>query len=53
MQFCKKLLVDKRSTVNDFIYGEIGRITHKASRYYDSIKYWVKLVHSNDNKYIK
>jgi len=35
------------------VYGEIGRISHKASRYYDIINYWVKQVHSSDNKYIK
>ena len=35
------------------VYGEIGRISHKASRYYDMINYWVKQVHSSDNKYIK
>jgi len=53
MQFCKKLLGVKKSTQNDFIYGEIGRISDQSSRYYDIIKYWVKLVHSSDNKYIK
>ena len=48
MQFCKKLLGVKKSTQIDFIYGEIGRLLHTASRHYDIIKYWVKLVHSSD-----
>jgi len=50
MQFCKKLLGVKKSTQNDFIYGEMGRLSHKASIYYDIIKYWLKCVHSIDNK---
>jgi len=50
MQFCKKLLGVEKSTKNDFIYGEMGRLSHKASRYYDIIKYWLKCVHSIDNK---
>ncbi|MCG8046233.1 MAG: reverse transcriptase family protein, partial [Candidatus Thiodiazotropha endolucinida] len=53
LQFCKKLLGVKQSTQNDFIYGELGRISYQSQRYLNIIKYWFKVVTSVDNKYIK
>ena len=53
LQFCKKLLGVKQSTQNDFIYGELGRITFASQRYISIIRYWLKLVSLNENKYAK
>ena len=40
-------------TKNDFVYGELGRFNCQYVRYFNVIKYWVKLLHANDNKYVK
>ena len=53
LQFCKKLLGVKQSTQNDFIYGELGRIDYQSRRYLAIIKYWFKVICSEENKYIK
>ena len=53
LQFCEKLLGVKQSTQNDFIYGELGRITFASQRYISIIRYWLKLVSLNENKYAK
>lgn len=53
LQFCKKLLGVKQSTQNDFIYGELGRIDYQSRRYVSIIKYWLKVILSDENKYIK
>ena len=42
----------KKTTQNDFIYGELGRTSFQVKRYYNIIKYWTKILTSNDNKYI-
>ena len=43
----------KRSTQNDFIYGEMGRMCLQKYRLFIIIKYWIRILHSGDNKYIK
>ncbi len=53
LQFCKSLLGVKRSTQNDFIYGELGRTTLRTGRFYNIIKYWFKVIQSGERKYIK
>ena len=53
MQFCKQLLGVKKCTQNDFVYGEVGRINYQSRRYLNIIKYWVKLLRTPDNKFIK
>lgn len=53
LQYCKKLLGVKQSTQNDFIYGELGRIDYQSRRYLAIIRYWFKVVGSEENKYIK
>ena len=55
LQFCKKILSVKQSTQNGFIYGELGRIDYLSRRYMylAIIKYWFKVVCSEENKYIK
>jgi hypothetical protein len=42
MQFCKRTLSVKKQ-LNDFIYGEHGRISFKTMGYYTIIRYWVKM----------
>ena len=53
LQFCKRLLGVKKCTQNDFVYGELGRLNCQYVRYFFIIKYWVKILHANDNKYVK
>ena len=53
MQFCKKLLGVKKTTQNDFIYGELGRENYATKRFFIIIKYWFKILQTPENKYIK
>lgn len=53
MQFCKRMLGVKQSTQNDFIYGELGRIDYQARRYFIIVKFWLKIVYSDEQKYVK
>ena len=53
LQFFKRMLGVKTTTQNDFIYGELGITNLQTSRYYNIIKYWLKLMHSKENKYIQ
>ena len=53
LQFCKQLLGVKKCTQNDFIYGELGRTPLQNFRLYTVIKYWIKILHSDDKRYIK
>ncbi len=53
LQFSKRLLGVKKSTQNDFIYGELGRTPLLIRRYIIIIKYWFKILLSSENKYIK
>ena len=52
LQFCKKILGVKQSTQNDFIYGELERTDYQSRRYLAIIKYWFKVVCSEENKCI-
>ena len=52
-QFCKRLLGVKRSTQNDFVYGELGRTTLKNYRLTSVISYWFKILTCTDTKYVK
>ena len=51
--FVKKLLGVKKSTQNDFVFGEFGRTTLLVRRYYIIIKYWFKVLTANEGEYIK
>ena len=42
----------QKSTQNDFVYGELGLTTLITKRYLVIVKYWFKILMSNDNKYI-
>ena len=53
MQFCKKLLGVKKTTQNDFVYGELGRTNYSTKRYLTIIKYWLKVIMTPENKYVR
>ena len=53
LQFCKTLLGVKRTTQNDFVYGELGRLDLKHYRLISIIKYWFKILACDNTKYIK
>ena len=53
LQFCKHLLGAKIQTQNNFIYGELGRVPVRNHRLVSAIRYWFKIVQSDDVKYIK
>ena len=53
LQFCKKLLGIKRTTQNDFVYGELGRVTLQVNIFQSIIKYWLKIVECENTKYLK
>ena len=42
----------QKSTQNDFVYGELGRTTLITKRYLVIVKYWFKILMSNDSKNI-
>ena len=52
MFFCKQLLGVKTSTQNVFINGDLGRTNYYTRRVYIIIKYWLKVVYSDNRKYI-
>jgi exonuclease III len=52
MQFCKSILGVKKSTQNDFVYGELGRVSFQVLRHYNVLKYWIKIIHTKSNKYV-
>ena len=53
LQFCKRLLSVKQCTQNDFVYGELGRCSLQNRRYFSIIKYWLKIIHCQNTKYVK
>ena len=53
LQFCKRLLGVQRTTQNGFVYGELGRHTFQMFRYITLVLYWIKILHTDDNKYIR
>ena len=54
LQYCtKKLLGVKKTTQNDFVYGECGPTDFRTRRYLLIIKYWFKILHAREIKYIK
>ena len=53
LQFCKRLLGVKISTQNNFIYGELGRTSCQIQRYLIIVRFWLKIVNTSANKYIR
>ena len=45
LKFCKTVLVVKSTVQNDFIYGELNRLSMKCVRLVDIVRYWLKIVH--------
>ena len=43
----------KKTTQNDFVYGELGRVNYVTKRYYIIIKYWFKLLSIPENKFVR
>lgn len=52
MLYCKKILWVKKTTQNDFIYGEFGRTSFRCLQMYNIVKYWLCLLQTDENKYI-
>ena len=38
---------------NDFVYGELSRTSYITKRYFIILKYWLKIILAEENKYIK
>lgn len=53
LHFCKNVLGVRLQTQNAFIYGELGRSTLTNHNKLQMIKYWFKILKSNDTRYIK
>ena len=53
LQFCNKLLGIKRSSQNDFVYGELGRAPLQNKVYFSVVNFWFKILEAEENKYIK
>ena len=51
--YFKKLLSVKQCTLNEFVYGELGRCSFQNKRFYAIIKYWLKIIHCQNTKYVK
>jgi hypothetical protein len=52
LQFCKSILGVKKTTQNDFVYGELGRTSLQVIHHMNIVKYWVKILRTRENKYI-
>ncbi len=48
LKFCKRLLGIKASSSSMGVYGELGRYPLYINRNVRIIKYWCKLIHSNN-----
>ena len=48
MKFCKRVLGVKLSTSNAGIYGELGRYPLYVARYTRIVKYWFKILYSDN-----
>ena len=53
LSFCKRMLGIKQTTQNDFVYGELGRMDYQSIRYINIVKFWLKIIHTENHKYIK
>ena len=52
MQLCKILSV-KQCTQNEFVHGELGCCSFQNKYFYTEIKYWLKIIHCQNTKYVK
>lgn len=49
MKFCKSLLGVKHSTCTAAVYSELGRYPLYVQRYVQIIRFWLHILHSNNN----
>ena len=52
-QFCKRLLNVKITTQTDLVYSELGRYSLQCHRYFRIVKFWFKIIYSDESKFIK
>ena len=52
LNFCKRILQVKRTTQNDFIYGELGRHPMCVCRQIKIIRYWLNIVSGKKAPYV-
>jgi len=43
----------KKNTQNDFVYGELGGMSLQNTQYYALVKFWMRILQSDNKKYIK
>ena len=53
LSFLKSILCVKTSTPNSFVYGELGVYPLTLERNYRILKYWFKILRSNDTSFLK
>ena len=53
LKFCKYILKMKTSTLNEIVYGEVGRYPLFIERYRRIVKYWLHITQTNECKYVK
>lgn len=53
LSFLKSLLCVKSSTPNCFVYGELGVYPLILERKYRIVKFWLKILRSNDESFLK
>ena len=51
--FCKGILKVKRSTMNEIMYGKLGRIPLIVQRYIRIVKYWLKFLNIKQTRLTK
>jgi hypothetical protein len=52
IQFFKRLIRARRSTPNNIVLGELGRQPLRNIRLIRIVSYWLKILHSNSDRYI-
>ena len=53
LQFLKKIFRLKWNTENNLVYSELCRLNMQSERYLRIIRYWLKIVKSNEHRLIK
>ena len=53
LKFCKYIFKMKTSTLNEIVYGEVGRYPLFIERYKRIVKYWLHITQTNECKYVK
>ena len=51
LQYCKKIVAVKKCTQDDFVYGELGRVSLQTKLYFSNINYWFKILESSETRY--